>query len=74
MKFLKSKKVPKRINEVPQNKLVQGIRKVPQGGPKCSGKKGNSLGGEQCTFPKGGFKCPRNNPILNCFVITTISY
>jgi hypothetical protein len=73
MKFLKSKKVPKGINEVLQIKLAQGIRKVPQGGPKCPGKKGNFLG-EQCTFPKGGSKCPRNNPILNCFVITTILY
>jgi hypothetical protein len=71
MKFLNIKKIPKGINEVPRKKLAQGVRKVPQGGPKCHGKKSNSLG-EQCTFPKGESKCPRNNPILNCFVITTI--
>jgi hypothetical protein len=28
MKFLKSKKVPKGINEEPRKKLAQGIRKV----------------------------------------------
>ncbi len=53
MKFLKSKKIPKGINEVPKKKLAQGVKKLLWGEPKCPGKKATSTG-SNVLFPKKG--------------------